>query len=140
MASIVETMDLDAPVERTYAVWADVRRWPEFLHHVDRVDVVDEKTFRWWLDLPGAEEAFEAELTEVIPQKRIAWRTTQGADHAGVVTFHHVTDTTSRIALQIEYEPTGFIERLGALTNLDSVLANYDLGQLKAMVEEGRQP
>lgn len=61
--------------------------------------------------------------------------TLDGVDHGGVVTFHRLSDTSSRVALQIEYEPHGFIEKLGALTNMDSVLANYDLGQFKSLAE-----
>lgn len=135
MASIVETLELDVPVESAYALWADVRRWPEFLHHVESVDVVDERTFRWKLKVPGAEERFTAELTEVVPQKRIAWKTTGGVEHAGVVDFHRIADERSQITFQVDYEPHGFVERVGALLNLDSVLANYDLGQFKAAVE-----
>ena len=135
MASIVETLDIDRPVAHTYAVWADVERWPEFLHHVERVERTGDRTFHWWLKVAGAEKAFEAELTELVPDQRIAWKTLGGVDHAGVVTFHETSDTTSRVALQIEYQPDGFVEHLGAITNLDHVLANYDLGQFKALAE-----
>lgn len=135
MASIVETLELDAPVESAFALWADVTRWPEFLRHVERVEQVDERTFRWWLDVPGADEHFTAELTEVIADTRIAWKTTGGIDHAGVVDFHRISDGRSQVTFQVDYEPRGFVERLGALLNLDSVLANYDLGQLKTAVE-----
>lgn len=137
MASIVETLDIDRPVADVYALWADVTRWPEFLHHVERVERTGDQTFRWWLKVAGAEKAFDAELTEVVPEKRLAWKTLEGIDHAGAVTFHHTSDTTSRVALQIDYEPSGFVETLGALTNLDDVLANYDLGQFKALAEAG---
>lgn len=136
-SSIVETLDLDVPVSTAFAVWSDVGRWPEFLHHVERVERIDDTRFRWWLSVVGAEKEFVAELTEVTLDDRIAWKTVEGADHAGVVTFHRVSDTASRVALQIEYEPQGFVERLGALTNLDGVLANYDLGEFKAVVERG---
>lgn len=135
MASIVETLDIDRPVAHTYAIWADVERWPEFLHHVERVEKTGERTFNWWLKVAGAEKFFEAELTEVVPEDRIAWKTLGGVDHAGVATFHRLSDTTSRVALQIDYEPEGFLEHLGAITNLDHVLANYDLGQFKAVAE-----
>lgn len=134
-ASIVETVDVKAPVAASWALWSDVTRWPEFLSHVDRVERIDDTHFTWWLSLPGADKSFTAELTEVIPEERIAWKTVEGVTHAGVVTFHHLSDTTSRVALQIEYEPKGFIEHLGAVTNLDSVLANYDLGQFQRVVE-----
>ena len=50
--------------------------------------------------------------------------------------LHHLNDTTSRVTLQVEYEPDGFVEHCGALTNLDKTLTNYDLGQFRRMAEE----
>jgi uncharacterized membrane protein len=135
VASIVETLEVDAPVESAYALWADVTRWPEFLHHVDRVERVDETTFNWFVSVPGADEHFTAELTEVVPDKRIAWKTIGGIEHAGVVDFHHISEGRSQITFQVDYEPQGFVEKLGSLLNLDTVLANYDLGQFKTAVE-----
>ncbi|GAA2956358.1 SRPBCC family protein [Streptomyces flavovirens] len=134
-SSLVETVDIKAPVAVTWALWSDVTQWPKFLSHVRRVDPMDERRFSWQLALPGADKAFVAELTEVVPQDRIAWKTIEGVHHAGVVTFHRLDDTSSRVALQIEYDPKGFVERLGALTNLDSVLASYDLGEFQKLAE-----
>ncbi|MEU6059621.1 SRPBCC family protein [Streptomyces sp. NPDC047097] len=134
-ASLVETVDIKAPVSIAWALWSDVTRWPRFLSHVKRVDPIDERRFAWQLSLPGADKGFVAELTEVVVEDRIAWKTVEGVHHAGVVTFHRIDDATSRVALQIEYEPKGFVERLGALTNLDSTLANYDLGEFQKLAE-----
>nr|WP_202557762.1 SRPBCC family protein [Streptomyces sp. SID5789] len=132
---MVETVDINAPVSVTWSLWSDVTRWPSFLSHVRLVQPLDERRFAWQLALPGADRNFVAELTEVVEENRIAWRTTEGVDHAGVVTFHRLSDTTSRVTLQIEYDPKGFIEHLGALTNLDSTLANYDLGEFQKLAE-----
>ncbi|MCK8676779.1 SRPBCC family protein [Streptomyces lichenis] len=134
-ASLVETVDIKAPVSIAWALWSDVTRWPRFLSHVKRVDPIDERRFAWQLSLPGADKGFVAELTEVVVEDRIAWKTVEGVHHAGVVTFHRIDDATSRVALQIEYEPKGFVEHLGALTNLDSTLANYDLGEFQKLAE-----
>ncbi|MGA6173612.1 SRPBCC family protein [Streptomyces sp. NPDC012600] len=134
-SSIVETVDIQAPVAVTWALWSDVTQWPRFLSHVQRVDPLDERRFAWQLSLPGADKGFVAELTEVVAENRIAWKTVEGVHHAGVVTFHRLDDRSSRVALQIEYDPQGFVERLGALTNLDSVLANYDLGEFQKLAE-----
>ncbi|AYL33987.1 SRPBCC family protein [Streptomyces fungicidicus] len=134
-SSLVETVDINAPVSVTWSLWSDVTRWPSFLSHVRLVQPLDERRFAWQLALPGADRNFVAELTEVVEENRIAWRTTEGVDHAGVVTFHRLSDTTSRVTLQIEYDPKGFIEHLGALTNLDSTLANYDLGEFQKLAE-----
>ncbi|CAL9374202.1 SRPBCC family protein [Streptomyces pilosus] len=134
-ASLVETVDIDAPVSVTWALWSDVTKWPSFLSHVRIVQPLDDRRFAWQLSLPGADKNFVAELTEVVPENRIAWRTTEGVQHAGVVTFHRLSDTSSRVTLQIEYDPKGFMEHLGALTNLDSTLANYDLGEFQKLAE-----
>ncbi len=134
-SSFLEAVDIKAPVAVSWALWQDVERWPAFLSHVKHVDRIDATTFAWQVSLPGADKGFVAELTEVIPQERIAWRTSEGVHHAGVVTFHRLSDTESRVTLQIEYEPKGFVEHLGALTNLDSTLANYDLGEFQRMAE-----
>lgn len=78
-SSLVETVDIEAPVAVTWALWSDVTQWPRFLSHVQRVDPLDERRFAWQLSLPGADKAFVAELTEVVPEDRIAWRTTEGS-------------------------------------------------------------
>jgi uncharacterized membrane protein len=134
-SSLVETVDVDAPVAVSWALWSDVAEWPKFLSHVKDVVRIDNRSFSWKLSLPGADKNFIAEVTELLPQERIAWKTTEGVEHAGVVTFHRLSDTKSRVTLQIEYNPQGFVEHLGALTNLDSTLANYDLGEFKRMAE-----
>ncbi|MGV9879884.1 SRPBCC family protein [Streptomyces sp. NPDC003006] len=134
-SSLLEAVDIKAPVAVSWTLWENVERWPTFLSHVKHVKRIDETTFAWQVSLPGADKSFVAELTEVIPQERIAWRTTEGVHHAGVVTFHRLSDTESRVTLQIEYDPQGFIEHLGALTNLDATLANYDLGEFQRMAE-----
>jgi uncharacterized membrane protein len=134
-SSLVETVDIKAPVAVSWALWSDVTRWPAFLSHVRSVQRIDERNFAWQLSLPGADKSFVAELTEIVPEDRIAWKTTEGVHHAGVVTFHRLSETTSRVTLQIEYEPKGFVEHLGALTNLDSTLANYDLGEFQKLAE-----
>ncbi|MFE2879015.1 SRPBCC family protein [Streptomyces roseus] len=134
-SSLLEAVDIKAPVSVSWALWQDVERWPSFLSHVRHVERIDADTFAWQVSLPGADKQFVAELTEVIPEERIAWRTTEGVHHAGVVTFHRLSATESRVTLQIEYDPKGFVEHLGALTNLDSVLANYDLGEFRAAAE-----
>ncbi|MFJ8825111.1 SRPBCC family protein [Streptomyces sp. NPDC102467] len=134
-ASLLESVDLQAPVSVAWELWSDVSRWPSFLSHVRLVEPMDERRFAWQLELPGAEKNFVAELTEVVPENRIAWHTVEGVEHAGVVTFHRLGDTTSRVTLQIEYDPKGFVEHVGALTNLDSTLANYDLGEFQKLAE-----
>lgn len=134
-SSLTEAVDIKAPVAVSWSLWKDVERWPSFLSHVKHVERIDASLFAWQVSLPGADKSFVAELTEVVPEDRIAWRTSEGVHHAGVVTFQRLGDAESRVTLRIEYDPKGFVENLGALTHLDSTLANYDLGEFRRMAE-----
>ncbi|WP_308433834.1 SRPBCC family protein, partial [Streptomyces parvulus] len=69
-ASLVETVDINAPVSVTWSLWSDVTRWPSFLSHVRLVQPLDERRFAWQLALPGADRNFVAELTEVVEEDR----------------------------------------------------------------------
>ena len=46
-ASLVETVDIEAPVAVAWALWSDVTRWPTFLSHVRLVERLDEPEKRW---------------------------------------------------------------------------------------------
>lgn len=135
MDALLETLDVDVPVALAYDLWRHVERWPTFLRNVDAVEVVDATTFRWRSSTPWSTAEFVAELTEAVPEDRVAWRTVEGADHTGVVTFHRLTASTSRIALQIDYEPTPPDGADGSGWRPTGVLATYDLGAFKRVAE-----
>ncbi|GAA3646609.1 hypothetical protein GCM10022224_006770 [Nonomuraea antimicrobica] len=42
-----------------------------------------------------------------------AWRTLDVPHHAGVVTFQRLDDATTRVDLQMVYDPEGFVETAG---------------------------
>jgi uncharacterized membrane protein len=65
----------------------------------------------------------------------VAWRATQGTQHAGVVTFHHLDDATTRIMLQMDTEPEGVVEQAGDKLGVLKRRVKGDLGSFKEMVE-----
>ena len=78
---------------------------------------------------------FETEITEQIPDKRIAWRTRGGTYNAGVITFHFLNQQTTRLMLQMEYEPEGMVEKAGDLLGIAKRRVQGDLERFKEMVE-----
>lgn len=45
--------------------------------------------------IAGVHRGFDALITVQRPDERVAWRSTNGPDQAGAVTFHRLDDTTS---------------------------------------------
>lgn len=73
--------------------------------------------------------------TEQHPDKRIAWKSTDSARNAGVVTFHRLSDETSKIMLQMDYEPDGVVENIGEAMGAVSLRVEGDLTRCKEFIE-----
>src|SRR5512132_3940360 len=116
MAVVEKSIEVNVPVHSAYNQWTQFEMFPYFMEGVKEVKQLDDKRLSWRADIAGREEEWQAEIVEQVPDQRIAWTSTTGAKQAGVVTFHHVDPNTSRVMLQLEYEPQGVIEHLGDLT------------------------
>lgn len=137
MSSSTETtIDLDVPVDVAYKEWATLDKLAQRLSVVDRIDTGDGEISHWKVSIGPVTREFDARVTEVQSEKRIAWKSTTGPDHAGVITFHHIDEHRSRIGVQLDFDPDGIAESLAAALNIVDSAIEYDLGTFKAQVEQ----
>src|SRR5688572_30489161 len=114
MSNVRESVDVDVPVTTAYDQWTQFESFPSFMEGVESVVQVTDTTNRWKVEVGGATREFTTEIAEQVPDMRIAWRTIDGdTGHAGVVTFHKLEDNKTRVNLDMEVEPEGFIEQIG---------------------------
>lgn len=136
MSSKIEhSTDVNVPVETAYNQWTQFEEFPRFMDGVKKVEQLDDRRLRWHATVGGVDKSWEAEITEQIPDARIAWRSVEGADNAGVVTFHRLSDTRTRVMLQLEYEPEGVIEKVGDVVGVAGSKVRGDLGRFKEFIE-----
>lgn len=134
-SKIVESIDVDVPVTEAYNQWTQFEEFPKFMEGVESVEQIDDETLRWKAEIGGVTKEWTARITEQTPDKRIAWTSRDGAENAGVVTFHHISGSTSRVALQLDYEPEGIIENIGDMLGAVSRRAKGDLERFKEFIE-----
>ena len=79
MSKVQESIELDVPVRMAYDQWTQFEEFPRFMEHVDEVRQLDDTHLHWTVTVVGETEEFDAEVTEQIPETRIAWRSTSGA-------------------------------------------------------------
>lgn len=139
MTSIVKTIDVNVPVRTAYNQWTQFETFPAFMEGVKEVQQLDDRRLHWDAEIGGREEAWYAEITEQIPDTRIAWRSVSGAPNAGAVTFHRLSDETTRVTVQIDYEPQGVIENLGDILGVLSRRVEGDLERFKEFIEHRGQ-
>lgn len=102
MSSIETSIDVNVPVRTAYNQWTQFEEFPRFMEGVREVRQLDDRHLLWRAEIGGKEKSWEAEITEQIPDARVAWHSTSGARNAGVVTFHHLAPDKTRVMLQME--------------------------------------
>ena len=134
-SSIIETIEVNVPVSTAYNQWTQFEDFPQFMSSVHEVRQLDDKHLHWKANVAGEEKEWDAEITEQIPDKRIAWRSVTGVPNGGVVTFHKISDDVTRIALQMDYQPEGPLEKLGDAFGAVRMEARGNLQKFKEMLE-----
>ena len=140
MASVEKSIDVNVPVRTAYNQWTQFEEFPRFMEGVLEVRQLDDRRLHWRAKVGGQEKAWDAEITEQVPDDRIAWRARSGAANAGVVTFHRLGEGCTRIMLQLEYEPEGVMEKAGDAVGVVSHRVEGDLLRFKEFIEgRGRE-
>jgi len=137
MSQIIETIDVDVPVATAYNQWTQFEQFPEFLEHVESIRQLDPTHTVWRVNIGGQVREFDAEITEQHPDERVAWTSTAGqVDHAGVVTFHKLDDRTTRVTVQLDWQPEGLLEKLGSATGVTTHAVKDELVHFKEYIEK----
>lgn len=133
--TIEEHIDVDVPVRSAYDQWTQFEKFPVFMNGVVEIVQVDDKRLHWKISIGGVKREFDAEITEQIPDERVAWKSTSGTGHAGVVTFHKLDPQKTRVMLQIDTDPEGVVEKVGDAVGLTTANAKSDLKRFKEFIE-----
>jgi uncharacterized membrane protein len=140
MATIEESVEVMVPVRTAYNQWTQFEAFPQFMEGVEQVRQLTDTKVHWVAEIAGQRREWDSEITEQVPDQRIAWRSTEGATNAGVVTFHRLDEGKSKIMLQLEFEPENIIEQAGDKLGFVKGRAKGDLKRFKAFIEsEGRE-
>ena len=128
--------DVAAPVGTVYEKWTEFEEFPNFMHRVLNVKAEDDKVV-WDEKIWFSSRRWEGEITERKRNKRIAWKTTSGMAHAGVVTFHRLDDELTRVMVDMDFVPQGMIEKMASGLRFVKRAVQADLARFKAYVELG---
>ena len=135
MASTEKHIEVNVPVRTAYDQWTQFEEFPRFMEGVKEVRQLDDQRLHWRAEIAGKEEEWDAKITEQTPDQRIAWTNTTGAKNAGVVTFHYLEPSKTRVMLQLDYEPEGLVENVGSALGFLDRRVQGDLERFKEFIE-----
>jgi Polyketide cyclase / dehydrase and lipid transport/Protein of unknown function (DUF2934) len=140
MGSTTHSIEVNAPLRVVYNQWTQFEEFPRFMESVDEVRQDGPTRLFWKAKIAGKDKQWEAEITEQVPDKRIAWVSVDGTRNTGEVTFESMELERTLITLTMEYEPEGFLEMAGDVLGIPSGQVEEDLKRFRDFIEQtGRE-
>lgn len=133
--SIDGSIEIDVPARTAYEFWTRVEEFPRFVEAIESVQRIDELRSRWRVNFGFRRQEWVAEITDVVPDKRRAWRSLGGAHNAGMVNFHQISEQRTLMTLHLDYEPKGVLQNLGDELGVVDRVINRALEQFKEYLE-----
>ena len=107
--SVKHAETIERPKDELYAVWRDFTRLPEFMHHLERVDVITPTRSHWVAKAPaGTTVEWDAEITDEREGEYIAWRSVEPAQVPNKGSVHFITAPNGRgteVLVTMEAQP-----------------------------------
>ncbi|MFE5604708.1 SRPBCC family protein [Streptomyces coelicoflavus] len=125
---IIEYVDVGVPLRTAYDQWTQYQDFSTFAKGVKSANRADDTTSDWQLKVFWSNRSWKATTTEQVPDDRISW-TSEGAKGStkGVVSFHELAPSLTRVVLVIEYYPKGLFEKTGNIWRAQGRRARLDL-------------
>ena len=135
MGTITESIDVGVDVTTAYDQWTQFESFPQFMEGVDEVRQIDDTHLHWVTSVGPVTREFDATVTEQHPDERVAWKSDNGPEHAGVVTFHRLDDQTTKVTVQMDIDPEGFVENVADKAGILDQRVKGDLKRFKDFIE-----
>ncbi|MFN2389145.1 MAG: SRPBCC family protein [Actinomycetota bacterium] len=136
MGSATRYAEVSAPVDQVYSYWKNFENFPTMFSDVEKV-VVDGARSHWVVTGPaGTSVEWDAEVTEDVPNERIAWRSVgdNTVDTSGVVRFDRSDAGGTKLTVALSYDPpAGKIGEIFA-----EIFKDPDVQLERALAEFGR--
>ncbi|MBC8103008.1 MAG: DUF2892 domain-containing protein [Cytophagales bacterium] len=138
---------IQRPASELFAYWRNFENLPRFMDHLESVTIQDDTHSHWVAKAPfGKTVAWDAEIINEIPDRLIAWRSTENADipNTGSVSFKPATGGRGTVLkVNLEYLPPAGILGM-AVAKLFGEEPNQqvsdDLRRFKSLMEAGEIP
>jgi uncharacterized membrane protein len=135
MATIERSIEVNVPLRTAYNQWTQFEEFPAFMDGVKEVHQVDDSHLHWIAEIGGQRREWDAVITEQHPDTTISWRSESGQGPAGRVTFYDVEPDRTKVDLQMEYEPEGFVQTAGDALGFAERRVEGDLERFKEFIE-----
>ncbi|HLT69646.1 MAG TPA: SRPBCC family protein [Acidimicrobiales bacterium] len=132
---IKESIDVGVPLKTAYNQWTQFADMPTYMKGPQSIDHEADDEARWVVKIGPSRRRWTAKILEQDPDERIVWESTDGTENRGVVTFHRLDGNLTRVQVEMEYFPNGFVEKVGNIFLVARRRVRKDLRLYKHFLE-----
>ncbi|MEV7443133.1 SRPBCC family protein [Streptomyces sp. NPDC091204] len=137
MSQVKESIEVDVPVTTAYDQWTQFESFPEFMDAIQRIEQRTDTLTHWVTKIAGVEREFDAEITEQVPDQKVAWVTVGGGtEQSGLVTFRRIDPAHTEVTLMMDFDPDGMSENIGDTLGFVDRQVKGDLWRFKHFIED----
>lgn len=108
MTKIEKTMEISAPIEKVFALCADVENYTKFMEGAKEIKKTGETTYHWKMEMAGRAVEFDTELVEAVENQKIAWKSVGDFVSKGSWSFAPAAEGTT-VGYVMDYEMPGLM-------------------------------
>lgn len=127
--------DVALPIDKVYEEFTNFDQFPRFMHRVLDVEQKKPDKITWNEKIWFSKRQWEGRVTERRKNDRIVWTAKGGTSHKGIVSFHKLADNLTRVMVDMEFEPTGMMEKMASGLRFVKRAVQADLARFKTYVE-----
>lgn len=109
---IERSVNIGRPVEALFSVWQNVERMPQLIGSIRKIERFGAVS-RWLANIDGSDVEWDAQVTQLIFNESIGWKSVNGPKHSGRISFSPLGDQTI-VHVMMSYAPRTVHAALGA--------------------------
>jgi uncharacterized membrane protein len=135
------TTNIEAPVDRVWAVWSDLEAMPRWMRWIESVETSPEDSdlTDWTLAAQGFRFHWKARITQRVEAQQLHWESVGGLPTRGAVRFYPQPDGCTAVRLSVSYELPGVLAPLMEPTILGGIVTKElqaNLDRFRDLVEQ----
>jgi uncharacterized membrane protein len=132
---IQESMEVAVPVSVAFRLCTRFEEYPGYLERVEHVERKGDDQVEFVARIRGQRRRLPIEVFDARPNERIDWRSTNGIEHSGAITFHALAPRLTHIELSLDFAPRGLVRRIARRAHLPDRVVRAEMHRFKAYAE-----
>lgn len=137
MARIEESVEVNAPARTAYEQLTKFEQYARFIDDVKEIRQLGDSRLHGRSRVGDQDMEWDAEITQQVPERCIAWRTTSGPRYEGRIELSPIGKDRTRVTLTMDCEPKReALPQHGTTENEIAQRTVHELAQFKRFIEK----